>query len=119
MKTRKASKALTDILKRLDTALDEKIAKLYPYEEPGNYSGKLDDEFGRNLRNGVIDIIRKVFKDGYKEGFRMGGNKMLEWIEENNNEIISGGNGGFTTKKALESEQCITNCDIKNKEIKL
>ena len=103
MKKRKPSKIIKEILNKIDKEIEEKAKMSYP------------DELLKYYFNDTLDLFREAYIKGYKEGFRVGGNQISDWIEENYDEIISDGHGGFTTKKALESGQCVTNCDIKNK----
>ena len=105
MKTkRKASKVIKEILNKIDKEIEEKAKRAYP------------DELRKHYFEETLDLFREAYVKGYKEGFKVGLNKIEDWFEENN-EIISGGCGEFTTIKELEAEQCITNCDIVTQNI--
>ena len=78
---RNVSKIISEVLKRqrLDTALDEKISQLFPYEKSEISSSK----FSKNIQNSLIDIARTAYKAGYKEGFKIGATQIADWFEEN------------------------------------
>lgn len=105
MKTRKAAKVIKEILNKIDKEIEEKAKRAYP------------DELRKHYFEETLDLFREAYVKGYKEGFKVGLNKIEDWFEENNDEIISDGHGGFTTTKELKSEQCITNCGIVTQNI--
>ena len=72
MKTRKASKVIKNILNKIDQDIEEKAKKAYP------------DELGKYYFEDTLNLFREAYIKGYKEGFRVGGKQMSDWIEENN-----------------------------------
>ena len=67
----------TDLQKRLEEA----ALQLFPHES-------CNDALTEELRNGVIDLLRKAFIQGAKLGYKEAITRAKEWLENNINNYL-------------------------------